>query len=347
MTTTDLSTGIRSKALALGYDACGIIPIGELRGYGEKLAERAKRFPASGRFFEYLRRYTGLEESMPWAKSVIVCSFWSGRYRIPENVQGRIGKSFLVDSRRNPKAKVHRLSDEFTAFLGESGLRAENERDFGSIPLRWAAMRAGIGIIRKNNFYYGPKGSSYWLEAWVVDKELEARDAVSIQPCPPTCTRCVQACPTGSLAEPHAMDPMLCAAFLTTKPGCQPEGRENDLLGQWVYGCDACQDACPFNIGAEKGDELFPELEELCQHLDLTQIVGAEYAFLREVVAPKFWYIAPEDVWKWKNNALNAMRLNFKEEYRRHIENALKDENDNVRAMAQWVLEKIPESASS
>lgn len=337
------AAAIREKALALGYEACGIVPVDEMRGYGEKLAERVARFPASKRFLERLYGYAEPEAAFPWAKSVVVCAAWSGRYHIPVNVQGRIGKSFLVDSRRDPNAPEYAMAEEFAAFLAESGVRAATERNSGVVPMRWAAMRAGLGVVRRNNFFYRSKGSAYRLDAWLIDRPLELRETPDAKPCPPSCSRCVDSCPTGSLAEPHAMEPMACVTFMTTRGECTPERAGNDRLGRWIYGCDACQDACPFNKGkADAGEEDFPGLEELCAHLELEEILAMDYEYLREVMAPKFWYIPPEDVWKWKANVLNAMRLDFKEAYRPHIVAARQDENEKVREMAAWVLASVP-----
>lgn len=338
----DTATAIREKALALGYDACGIVPVGEMRGYGDKVAERLERFPGSKAFLERLKAHAEPEKAVPWAKSVVICSVWTGGYRIPENVRGRIGKSYLVDSRRDPNAREYGMAEAFSVFLEECGLRAVTERNFGNAPARWAAQCAGIGVLRRNNFYYGPKGSAYRLESWLIDRDLDIRETPQAKPCPPSCRRCVDACPTGSLAEPFAMEPMTCVAFLNTKGTCAPDLPGYDRLGAWVHGCDACQDACPFNRGGEGGgDETFPGLDELCAHLGLEKILAMDYQQMREMLAPKFWYIGPEDVWKWKNNVLNAMRLDFDESYRPHIEAALGDENEKVREMAAWVLASV------
>jgi epoxyqueuosine reductase len=109
-------------------------------------------------------------------------------------------------------------------------------------------------------------------------------------------------------------------------------------IGNWIYGCDVCQDVCPFNRGQWSGDEEFPGLEELGAAISLEKIMAMDYAYLREVIAPKFWYIEIEDLWKWKRNALSAMRNTGHENYETALTAALHDEDDRVRNYAKNAL---------
>ena len=86
-------------------------------------------------------------------------------------------------------------------------------------------------------------------------------------------------------------------------------------MGRWAYGCDVCQDVCPFNRGAWSGGEEFPGLSELAKYLPLTEIVEADYDTLKNIVQPAFWYIPADKVWRYKTNALNVMLNDYSPEY--------------------------------
>ena len=335
---SDLTAGaIRDKALAFGYDDCGIIPVSDLRDYADRLAERIERFPEM-RGFERFMEYAFPDRQFPWAKSVVVCAGWYGRYRLPVNLKDRIGKSFLVDIRSEPRSSGRQAGERLEAFLREGGLQTAGDCLYGLAPLRWAAMKAGLGIIRKNNFFYTERGSWVWLEAWLIDARLELRQTRAAAPCSKSCALCLEACPTGALTEAYAMNAPMCVALRTTKMAAHPDDPLSKQLGNWLYGCDACQDACPHNRDAWAEDEDFPGLEEMAEGLSPEVLVNAEYGWLRERLSERLFYIGPGELWKWKVNALNAMRNNWLETYRPAVERARRDESEQVRALAEAIL---------
>lgn len=337
-----LSLQIKNTALRMGYEKCGIIKISDMLGYEEKLDERVNLVPESQPFYNSLYRFTRLQETYPWAKSIVVCVRPYGQYDIPKHLEGLIGKAYLVDSRRNEQSQDFQDSLKFQAYMQGLGLKAETERKFGITPLRWVALKAGLGTIRRNNFFYTESGSWIHLEAWLIDKELELIDTPNVKKCPEHCNLCVKSCPTSSLSQAYTMNPISCISFLTTFGGRDlPNEKYNKQLGGWVYGCDVCQDICPMNKKRWNGGETFPSLDELSQHISLEKIIRMDYTFLEEVIQTKFWYINKEDVWKWKVNAINTMINEDKEQYTEVICDALHDSHVKVREMAQWAIEKM------
>jgi epoxyqueuosine reductase len=330
------------KAMDLGYDKCGIIKVEKLKGYAEKLTERIERFPEIKIHSEDFYAFANPQIEYPWAKSVIICARWYGKYRIPENVKGHIGKYYLTDSRTDENSKEYKDSAAFEKYLIDCGIKTKTNRKFGLTSLRWAALQAGIGIVRKNNFLYTEKGSYVNLEAFLIDKEVEYTHENKIKPCPEKCNLCVKSCPTKSLAEPYMMNRSTCISCLTTWEGWDLTiDKNNSNLGNWIFGCDVCQDVCPFNRDSWTEEEEFPFLSELCQKLSLEQIVEADYEFLKNEVQPKLWYIPKEKVWRYKTNALNAMLNSYKPEYLSIIQKACEDKNENVRKMAKWILSNL------
>ncbi|WP_238899946.1 MULTISPECIES: 4Fe-4S double cluster binding domain-containing protein [unclassified Clostridium] len=339
---TLLADKIKSAALNLGYEKCGIIKISDIDGYKERLDERVERVPESKGFYQGQYRFTQLQDTYPWAKSIVICVRRYGKYHIPEHLKGMIAKYYLVDARKDKNSKDFQDSVKFEEYMQELGLRAETERGFGLVPLRFAAMKAGLGIVRKNNFFYTENGSSVYLDAWLIDKELEAVEIPDVRPCSDKCNLCMKACPSASLSKPYTMNPIACVSCITTFMGRDMTNEKyREEIGNWVYGCDACQDACPMNKNRWQETEEFPNLQELSEQISLEKIIKMDYKFLEEVMQPKFWYIDKSSVWKWKVNAINVMVNDYKEQYKEHILYACNDSNSKVREMAEWAIEKL------
>lgn len=140
---------IAEKAIELGYDKCGMIPVEMMRGHEAKLEERMEHFPETRRKYEGFRKFAYPEKEFPWAKAIVIVSFWYGKYRIPAAVRGHIAKYYLTDGRRNPDSQGYKAGAALEKYLRDSGLRVAFNRDFALTALRWAAMQAGIGIVRK------------------------------------------------------------------------------------------------------------------------------------------------------------------------------------------------------
>ncbi|GEM_PF-3756171 len=151
--------------------------------------------------------------------------------------------------------------------------REQTERKFGITALRWAAHKAGLGIIRRNNFFYTDSGSWVYIEAWLIDKEIELKQKYTQKPCPPKCNRCIDACPTKSLRESYTMSRATCISCLTTWDGDDLINEPNNrLMGAWVFGCDVCQDVCPYNKRKWEAVEEYPDLNELSKMISLNQM---------------------------------------------------------------------------
>lgn len=339
---TLLADKIKNAALNFGYEKCGIIKISDIDGYKEKLDERIERIPEAKGFYQGQYRFTQLQDTYSWAKSIVICVKKYGKYHIPEHLKGMIAKYYLVDGRKDENSKDFQDSLKFEKYMQDLGFRAETERRFGLVPLRFAAMKAGLGIVRKNNFFYTESGSSVYLEAWLIDKELESIETPNVRPCSDKCGLCMKACPSTSLSKPYTMNPIACISCVTTFMGRDmPNEKYREEIGNWVYGCDACQDACPMNKNRWEETEEFPDLQELSEHITLEKIIKMDYKFLEEVMQPKFWYIDKSSVWKWKVNAINVMVNDYKEQYREHILYACNDSNSKVREMAEWAIKKL------
>lgn len=337
-----LALQIKNTALAMGYEKCGIIKVSEMYDYEEKINERIDKVPETKPFYGRYYHFAHVQETYPWAKSIVVCVRRYSKYHVPEHLEGVIGKTYLFDNRIDENSEEFQDSLRFEKYMENLGLRAETERKFGVTGMRWAAMKAGLGIIRRNNFFYTENGSWLTIEAWVLDEELEYIEKSNIRPCSEKCGLCIKACPSGSLSQPYTMNPLSCVSCITTFMGRDmPNERFRKEIGDWVYGCDACQDACPMNKNRWEGNKEFPNLHGLSDKISLEKILRMDYGFLENVMQPKFWYVPKTDVWKWKVNAINAMVNNYKEEYKESIYEACNDDHEKVREMSKWAIKEL------
>lgn len=333
---------IFDMANELGYEGCGIIPLDQLSGYGEKMQERMEKAPQSAGFYQRQGRLANPQEAFPWAQSVVVVAERYGKYAVPDEVKNRIGRHYLFDARVNEETEEYRAGSQLEGFMQSLGLQTANERKFGLVGLRWAAMKAGIGTIRRNNFFYTKSGSWVTLQGWLIDRRLELIGNTKLPQCSDRCNRCVEACPSGSLSAPYTMSPVECVSFLTTFGGRDlPNSPLRKSFGSCIYGCDICQDVCPMNKGKGEGKEDFPGLAELAPRLTPEGIMEMDDDFYRDKVQPKFFYLKPDELWKWKVNALTYMGNNYQESYRAYINAACGHDHEKIREMARLVNREL------
>lgn len=333
---------IQKKAYELGYEKCGIIPISNLSGYKEKLEERIKNVPESAQFYQAQQRLVNPLDEYPWAKSVVVMTVPYGKYKIPEVVKGHVAKAYLFDVRIDANTEEYQHNRAMEKYMQELGLQVVTNQKFGVVGMRWAALQAGLGIVRRNNFLYTQSGSWVHLEAWLIDREMELKETTDVPQCPKSCNRCMSACPTKSLSAPYTMKPTACISFLTTFGGRNlPQQPLSKNFGDCIYGCDICQDVCPMNKGKWKEVKEFPGLAELAPELTPENILNMDEDFYREKVQPKFFYLSKEELWKWKIDVLCYMRNNYKESYKTYIINSSNSENEKIREMANFIRKEL------
>jgi epoxyqueuosine reductase len=335
---------IIQKAAELGIDKCGIIQPDAMLDYADRLRERMERIPDGEAVYGGFLRFADVRETYPWAKSIVVVALFLGHYALPENAKQHYGKYYLVDSRFNPESPERKKLTAFEAFLnGELGLKTAANVHPGLTALRWAACKAGLGTMRRNNFFYTEQGSWFSLEAWVTDADLEWIDtAVSLPPCPDNCNRCIGACPTGSLSAPYTMNMATCVSRISTsRSAAAPDEETGRRMGLWLYGCDACQNACPMNRGTWKYTDPFPGLEAIGPQLTPEAILSMSYEKIERVLAQKFFYIKKDTLWRWKWNAINVLENAGAADKIACVEGALNDEQEPVREKAAAALKNV------
>ncbi|MBX3086696.1 MAG: tRNA epoxyqueuosine(34) reductase QueG [Anaerolineae bacterium] len=119
--------------------------------------------------------------------------------------------------------------------------------DTGAILERSHAQQAGLGFIGKNTMLIHPRhGSYFFLGDLLTDLDFDIYDTPHRETLCGTCTRCSRACPTDALSEPYVLDARRCISYLTIEHKGWLDRDLRPLMGNWIMGCDICQDVCPF-----------------------------------------------------------------------------------------------------
>lgn len=257
-----MAAQIRAKALGLGFTACGFSPasrLGELESF-------YNRWIAEGRHgtLDYLEKNRELRMDpaalLPGTKTVIslAASYYYPSGPDPdENLICRYARG--KDYHRVMKAHGQELLDWMRETFGP--LNGRVFVDSGPIFEKEWARRGGLGWIGKHGLLIIPgKGSWLFLCEILTDLTIEENTEPVASRCG-TCVRCIEACPAGAITAPGSLDPTSCIAYLTIED--HPAGA-GSLRGKWkhtVFGCDICQEVCPWNTAPEvtRMEEFIPD----------------------------------------------------------------------------------------
>jgi epoxyqueuosine reductase len=208
-------------------------------------------------------RRASLKSVFPWARSVIVCAInynTAHPYSTEVTDPGRGWISRYAWSREDYHDAVLRRLREVETALKEScaGVETRAYVDTGPIVERVYAKYAGVGWQGKNTCLINQKIGS-WLFLGVIITSLELTPDLPVPDRCGSCTRCIDACPTHAIVAPYELDSNKCISYLTIeKRGSIPE-EMREGMGNQVFGCDICQDVCPWNKKAPATDK--PEFQ--------------------------------------------------------------------------------------
>jgi len=351
----EIKSVIQRAAEEAGFDLCGIAPASdspELARFPQWIADghagEMKYLEARDEQGELKRG--SLARVAPWAKSVVVCAInynTAHPYSTQVEDHDRGWISRYAWSREDYHDAVLSRLKEVEATLHEAmwrghscppTLTTRNYVDTGPIVERVYAKYAGIGWVGKNTCIINQKKGS-WLFLGVILTSLElAPDLPAPDRCG-TCTRCIDVCPTDAFLGPYQLDANKCIAYLTIeKRGSIPEELRTGM-GRHVFGCDICQDVCPWNRKAPASNA--PEFQPR------PGLVNPALAWLAEMTVEEFnGVFRGSPVKRTKRSGIRrnvaiAMGNSGNKDFLPLLDQLAADEDVSVAESANWGKEQL------
>ena len=244
---------VKEAAQALGFNACGIAAAVKLEDDARRLETWLKSGYHAG--MDWMERYFDLRIDprvlVPGAKSVItlILHYYPEKQQQPD--APKIAKyAYGLDYHDVIRGKLNALLATLREKIGE--LDGRGFVDSAPVLERAWAVKAGLGWVGKNaNLLTKNSGSFFFIATLITDLELTPDAPFATDHCG-TCTRCIDACPTDAIVAPGVIDSNRCISYNTIelKDALMPPAIAENLTG-WAFGCDICQDVCPWNRFAE------------------------------------------------------------------------------------------------
>ncbi len=256
-TTLDLTARLKNEAIRLGFDRVGVAPAVVPPGYGRYLDWVAQGRAAGMAYMESRAEARGHPyHVLGGVRSVIVVAMVYGRPepRAPGPTQGKIAR--YAQGADYHEILWRRLDDLLGWLKVECpGLTGRAVCDTAPLLERDFAQLASLGWIGKNTCLIDRRiGSFTVLGSVLVDREFTYDQPIPAGYCG-TCTRCIDACPTGAITAPYQLDARRCLSYWTIEHKGPIPDEMAGQLGDWAFGCDICQDVCPWNRKAPPGTD--------------------------------------------------------------------------------------------
>jgi epoxyqueuosine reductase len=336
---------LEERALEAGFDLVGVASAEPLREGGERLREWQEAGMAADmgymhRPVELLSDPKKLQKS---ARSVVSLgvSYYPGEH--PENEgAGRVARyAWGRDYHEVIKSRLFRLREELEE---ELGVRIKARGFTDAVPLleRSAAQHAGLGFFGRNScLINGEVGSYFFIADLIVDLDL-APDQPGTGTCG-RCTRCMDRCPTGAIKAPGVVDARLCISYLTIENRGEIPRELREKVGDWAFGCDVCQEVCPYNktkasksrwpeFSAEAGHGPYLKIEEVLE-------IRADEEYEERFAGTPL--TRPGRAGLLRNCCVAAGNLKLKEAVPALVRALREDSSALVRGHAAWALGEI------
>ena len=348
---SELSARILQAAKDTGFDVAGIAPIEdtpELKyfsrwvaaGYAGEMKYLESR-DEQGR----LKRES-LVNAAPWARSVVVCAI-NYNTNEPYSTQQRDAKEHgwisryawgKTDYHDSVMHRLRRVEAMLKDSVGIEDLKTRCYVDTGPFVERVIAKYAGVGWIGKNSCIIN-QGLGSWLFLGIILTSVELKADLPAPDRCGTCTRCIEACPTNAFIGPYQLDSNKCIAYLTIEKRGSITEDLREGMGRHVFGCDICQDVCPWNRKAPATN-----LEEFQPQQGL---VNPALEWLAQMTAEEFnrtFRGSPVRRTKragMRRNAAIAMGNSGEGRFLGALERLATDEDDVVAESARWSIRKL------
>ena len=338
---------IRQTARELGFEVAGIASVEPLARDDRAFAHWRESGFAAGMVYMTRRPELHAHPSalVPYARSVITLAinyYETAPAFEHEHRFGRVARyAWGLDYHDVVKPRLVELASQIEKFAG----RKLHARCFvDAVPLleRAVAASAGVGFFGKNTNLLRPRsGSWFFLSEILVDLDLPA-DENQIKVSCGSCRRCMDACPTDAFAGPYQLDSRKCISYLTIEnKGAIPRELRSQI-GEWVFGCDVCQDVCPFNRFAS--DTAWPELRPesgVGSRLDLGELlsIASDEQFRARFRGTAL--MRPKRRGLLRNAAIAAANIGATSAVPALVERIKSDAEPLIRSHALWALAQL------
>jgi len=256
----------------LGFDVVGFAPAGRMEEEGARYGEWiARGFHGSMQWMERnIERRIDIREILPSARSVIVVArnYYTSHHHAEVPGRAKISRyAWGRDYHNVLPRKLKRLHGFLQTLVPDAESRWYV--DTGPVLEKQWAVRAGIGWMGKHTNVI-TRGLGSWVFLGVLVSSLEFEYTPTIPDFCGSCTRCIDACPTDAIIAPYQLDGTRCISYITIeqKPKDELPVELGERMESWAFGCDICQDVCPWNRFQQPTDE--PAFEPRPGVLDLT-----------------------------------------------------------------------------
>jgi len=244
-----LTQKIKAKALELGFSKVGIARAEGLGADGERLKEWLRRgYHASMSWMaERTEERADPRILLPGARSVIAVAvnYYTGAEHRPKEGEGKISRyAWGDDYHIHVTRRIEKLNDCIRQLV--PGAEGRYYVDTGPAMDKAWAERAGLGWRGKHTTVI-TKDYGSWVFLGEIITTLELEYDAPVEDSCGTCTACVDACPTDALDEPYILDSNKCISYLTIEHRSEIDPKFGPQFDGWVFGCDICQDVCPWN----------------------------------------------------------------------------------------------------
>jgi epoxyqueuosine reductase len=320
-------------ALDLGLDVVGAAPAEPYEETERHIRDRRARGLFAGMRFTMAHPEVSChpETLLPGARTIVSAALcYYAEADPPAPGEGRLARYTWSDGYEELRTKLdalgRRLGGSYRVLV-DANQHVDRE----------AAARSGVGFYGKNTMLITRRhGSWVVLGTLVTDVEIEQTQALELD-CG-ACTLCIEACPTGALDQPGELDSTRCLSYWTQAPEPIPEAYREEL-GDQVYGCDICQDVCPWNRGVEKRRAGVTPPPGSTPTVSLVEWLEADG---RELVAAYDRLYVPRNEPRYlRRNALVALGNSGADEHLPLLERYAEDEDELLREHAAWAIARI------
>jgi epoxyqueuosine reductase len=339
-----LEARIKGQAHALGFELAGIAPAAPADGFDRLRDWLGRDFAGE---MDYMRRHAEARRHpagvLPEVRSVVM-----------------VGMNYNADQDGPPTGKIARYArgadyhdvlrqrlNQLLAWVQEQrpGCRGRGVVDTAPLLERDFARRAGLGWFGKNTMLLNKRhGSYFFLGALLLDLELRPDPPHEASHCG-TCTACLDACPTQAFAAPGLLDSRRCLSYLTIElKGSVPE-EMRPAMSEWLFGCDVCQEVCPWNRKAPPAAEpaLRPRPDLIA--VDPLELLGlSDEEFRRRFRGTALWRTRRRGLLR---NAALILGHRGDPAALPALRRALDDPQPVIREAAQWAIARITQTATA